>query len=90
MFDHVRSSILLSIKLIFNSFFALRPSKESKPTVTDSAVKKAEDVVSTMLAKGFILGKDALNKAKFFDERHHLISNASATVASIDSKIGLS
>ncbi|CAA3014702.1 binding partner of ACD11 1 [Olea europaea subsp. europaea] len=62
---------------------------ESKPTVTDSAVKKAEDVVSTMLAKGFILGKDALNKAKFFDERHHLISNASATVASIDSKIGL-
>lgn len=53
-------------------------------------MKKAEDVVSTMLAKGFILGKDALNKAKFFDERHHLISNASTTVASIDSKIGLS
>lgn len=65
-------------------------SLESKPTVTDSAAKKAEDVVSTMLAKGFILGKDALNKAKSFDERHHLISNASATVASIDSKIGLS
>jgi len=63
---------------------------ESKPTVTDSAAKKAEHVVSSMLAKGFILGKDALNKAKSFDERHHLISNASATVASIDSKIGLS
>ncbi|KAL2518663.1 RNA-binding (RRM/RBD/RNP motif) family protein [Abeliophyllum distichum] len=63
---------------------------EPKPTVTDSAVKKTEDVVSTMLAKGFILGKDALNKAKSFDEKHHLISNASATVASIDNKIGLS
>lgn len=43
-----------------------------------------------MLAKGFILGKDAINKAKSFDERHHLTSNASATVATIDRKIGLS
>lgn len=42
-----------------------------------------------MLAKGFILGKDAINKAKSFDERHHLTSNASATVATIDRKIGL-
>lgn len=42
-----------------------------------------------MLAKGFILGKDALNKAKAFDERLHLTSNAAATVASIDKKIGL-
>lgn len=47
-------------------------------------------MVSTMLAKGFVLGKDAINKAKALDERHHLTSNASATVASIDRKIGLS
>lgn len=58
---------------------------------TDSAVvKKAEDMVSSMLAKGLVLGKDAVNKAKAFDERHRLISNASATVASIDRKIGIS
>ncbi|KAK7274007.1 hypothetical protein RIF29_15076 [Crotalaria pallida] len=56
---------------------------------TAAAVLKAEDVMSTMLAKGFILGKDAVNKAKTFDERHHLTSNASSTVASIDRKIGL-
>ncbi|KAK9276460.1 hypothetical protein L1049_005993 [Liquidambar formosana] len=62
---------------------------EKKPLVAGSAVKKAEDVVSTMLAKGFSLGKDALNRAKSFDERHHLTSNASATVASIDRKMGL-
>lgn len=43
-----------------------------------------------MLAKGFILGKDAVNKAKSFDERHQLTSNASATVASLDRKMGLS
>ncbi|TXG57089.1 hypothetical protein EZV62_018402 [Acer yangbiense] len=60
------------------------------PLATGSAVKKAEDVVSTMLAKGFVLGKDAVNKAKAFDEQLHLTSNASATVASIDRKMGLS
>lgn len=55
-----------------------------------SAVQKAEDVVSSMLAKGFILGKDAVNKAKAFDEKHQVISTATAKVASLDQKIGLS
>lgn len=55
-----------------------------------SAVQKAEDVVTSMLAKGFILGKDALNQAKTFDEKHRFTSTASATVASLDQKIGLS
>ena len=57
---------------------------------TGSAMQKAEDVVSSMLAKGFILGKDALNRAKSFDERHQLTSTASSKVASLDQKIGLS
>ena len=43
-----------------------------------------------MLAKGFILGKDALNRAKSFDERHQFTSTATAKVASLDQKIGLS
>lgn len=43
-----------------------------------------------MLAKGFILGKDAVNKAKTFDEKHQFTSTASAKVASLDQKIGLS
>ena len=64
--------------------------KEKSSATSSHAVMKAEDVVSTMLAKGFILGKDAVNKAKALDERHHLIENASATVASIDHKMGLS
>ncbi|CAM8938906.1 unnamed protein product [Rhodiola kirilowii] len=63
---------------------------EKKPAVNDSVIRKGEEVVSTMLAKGFVLGKDALNKAKELDEKHQIISNASATVASIDQKIGLS
>ncbi|KAG4148832.1 hypothetical protein ERO13_D05G308300v2 [Gossypium hirsutum] len=69
---------------------ALLSNTEKKPVVADSTVQKAEDMVSTMLAKGFILGKDAINKAKAFDEQHHLTSNASAAVTSFDQKIGLS
>lgn len=54
------------------------------------AVTRAQDVISNMLAKGYDLGKDAMNKAKTFDEKHHLSSNATATVSSLDKKIGLS
>ncbi|XVE62281.1 hypothetical protein DITRI_Ditri06bG0105400 [Diplodiscus trichospermus] len=54
----------------------------------ESAVKKAEDVVSSMLARGFILGKDAVNKAKAFDEKHQFTSTATTKVASMDQKIG--
>ncbi|XP_044466862.1 binding partner of ACD11 1-like [Mangifera indica] len=63
---------------------------ENKNGGTESAFRKAEDVVSSMLAKGFILGKDAVNKAKTFDEKHQLTSTASAKVASFDKKMGLS
>ncbi|KAK7341211.1 hypothetical protein VNO80_24137 [Phaseolus coccineus] len=54
----------------------------------ESGLRKAEDVVTSMVAKGFILGKDALNRAKSFDERHQLTSTATAKVASLDQKVG--
>ncbi|KAL0326824.1 UNVERIFIED_CONTAM: Binding partner of ACD11 1 [Sesamum angustifolium] len=63
-------------------------TSDETPSVVGSAVKKAEDVVSTMLAKGFLLGKGAFNRAQSFDEKHQLTSNATATVASIDRRIG--
>lgn len=47
-------------------------------------------MTSTMLAKGFVLGKDALSKAKEFDQKHSLTSNAAATMTTLDQKIGLS
>ncbi|PKU79025.1 binding partner of ACD11 1 [Dendrobium catenatum] len=56
----------------------------------DSTVKRAEDIVSSMIAKSLVLGKDALHSAKSFDENHHIISTATATVASIDRRFGLS
>ncbi|KAG1334848.1 binding partner of ACD11 1 [Cocos nucifera] len=69
---------------------AFKGIPEGKLSSTESAVRKAEDVVSSMLAKGFVLGKDALKRARSFDEQHHFTSNASATVASLDRKMGLS
>lgn len=56
----------------------------------DSAVKRAEDIVSSMIAKSFVLGKDALNTVRSIDEQHHIISTATATVTSIDRRFGLS
>ncbi|KAJ4873761.1 Binding partner of ACD11 1 [Raphanus sativus] len=41
----------------------------------ESVVQKAEDVVSSMLAKGFILGKTPSAKAKAFDEKLGFTSN---------------
>ncbi|GAB2279938.1 hypothetical protein Dimus_014573 [Dionaea muscipula] len=67
---------------------ALPPSPVKEPP--GLAVLRAEDMVSTMLAKGYVLGKDALNKARAFDEEHHLISSASTAVASVDRKMGIS
>ncbi|KAI5081180.1 hypothetical protein GOP47_0004363 [Adiantum capillus-veneris] len=55
-----------------------------------SAATRAQDVIYSMLAKGYDLGKDAMNKAKTFDEKHQLSANATATVSSLDRKIGLS
>ncbi|KMZ71092.1 RNA recognition motif containing protein [Zostera marina] len=74
----------------------LLPSEALKTTNVDgqgslvnSTVSNTEDVMSTMLAKGLFLGKDALNKVKAIDERFRLTSNATATLTSLDRKIGL-
>ncbi|URD99904.1 RNA recognition motif containing [Musa troglodytarum] len=88
----------LSVIIVPAPEYQVPPAASSPPVQKDdnasssagSAVQKAEDVVSSMIAKGFILGKDALNKAKTFDEKHQLTSTASAKVASFDKKIGLS
>ncbi|CAI0432076.1 unnamed protein product [Linum tenue] len=50
------------------------------------AITVAEEVVSSMLAKGLVMGKDALHKAKALDDQIlHLTSNATA----IDQRMGL-
>ncbi|KAK1583030.1 hypothetical protein Q3G72_020418 [Acer saccharum] len=52
-------------------------------------VSKAQEVVTTMLAKGSAIKQDAVNKAKAFDEKHQLTASASAKVVSLDRRVGL-
>ncbi|XP_019184190.1 PREDICTED: binding partner of ACD11 1-like [Ipomoea nil] len=75
-------------KLPPNALLGATATENQTVGAADSAILTAEDVVSSMLAKGFILGKDALNKAKDFDEKHQFTSTASATVSSFDQRIG--
>ncbi|CAI0418500.1 unnamed protein product, partial [Linum tenue] len=86
----------LAVTIVLDPDYKLPPAvllamenNPSAPAEPDSALRNAEDVVSSMLAKGFILGKDAVNKAKSFDEKHQLTSTGLAKVASFDKKIGL-
>ncbi|PSR93562.1 Binding partner of like, partial [Actinidia chinensis var. chinensis] len=102
----------LSVNITPDPDYQLPPTASTPPLTaenktaggSDSALRKAEDVVTGMLAKGFVLGKDAVNKAKSFDEKHQLTSTATAKsfdekhqltstatakVASFDKKIGL-
>ncbi|KAJ3680676.1 hypothetical protein LUZ60_016954 [Juncus effusus] len=67
-----------------------RSTNPVAPSGVESALQKAEDTISAMLAKGFVLGKDALEKAKALDEKHQISSSATARVTNFDKKIGLS
>jgi len=51
---------------------------------------QAVDVIATMLARGFVLGKDAISKAKEFDEKHDLSSSAKSSVVNFDKSTGIS
>ncbi|XP_030514719.1 binding partner of ACD11 1-like isoform X2 [Rhodamnia argentea] len=53
------------------------------------AVTLAQEVVMTMMAKGYDLGKDALTKAKAFDDSHQVSSTAAAKVAELSDRMGL-
>lgn len=85
-----------SVTITLDPEYKLPPQASSIPIAPESqnvggagsAIQKAEDVVSSMLAKGFILGKDAVNKAKDFDDKHQFTSTATAKVAALDQKIG--
>lgn len=46
-------------------------------------------VVKTMLAKGYVLGKDALIKAKALDESHRVSATAAAKFTELSDRLGL-
>ncbi|CAI8591802.1 unnamed protein product [Vicia faba] len=53
------------------------------------AFTMAQEVVKTMVAKGYVLSKDAFVMAKAFDESCSVSSTASAKVVELSNKIGL-
>ncbi|KAI4366670.1 hypothetical protein MLD38_022517 [Melastoma candidum] len=53
------------------------------------AVTATQEVVKTLIAKGYILGKDALAKARAFDESHQVSSAAISKVTELSDRIGL-
>lgn len=82
---------LLSEKFLLTSSLAMHDGLECFAFLIQAPnLNKAEDVIASMLAKGYVLGKDAMSKAKSFDEKHKLTASASATVSNFDKKIGLS
>ncbi|XP_073103895.1 binding partner of ACD11 1 isoform X1 [Elaeis guineensis] len=58
-------------------------------TTPREAMTMAQDVVKTMLAKGYTLSKDALIKAKALDESYQVSATAAAKVADLSKRIGL-
>ncbi|KAI4328410.1 hypothetical protein L6164_020767 [Bauhinia variegata] len=67
-----------------------QPQNSNFVSSAGEAVTVAQEVVKTMLAKGYVLSKDALAKAKDFDESHQVSATATAKVAELSQRIGLS
>lgn len=67
----------------------MSPQANQYAYTAGEAVTLAQDVVKTMIAKGYVLGKDALGKAQAFDESHQVSASAAAKVAELSERIGL-
>ena len=52
------------------------------------SVPEAVNVVTTMLSKGYTLGKDTLSKAKELDEKYQVLHTAAAKAADIGKFLG--
>ncbi|KAK9116823.1 hypothetical protein Sjap_015770 [Stephania japonica] len=69
---------------------SMNTSHESRsiPTAGEAATM-AQQVVKSMVGKGYVLGKDALSKARAFDESHQVSASAAAKVAELSNRLGL-
>lgn len=66
-----------------------RPQGSQNVPSAGEVVTMAQEVVKTMLSKGFVLGKDALAQAKSMDESHQVSATAAARVTELSQRIGL-
>ncbi|KAL0408678.1 UNVERIFIED_CONTAM: Binding partner of ACD11 1, partial [Sesamum radiatum] len=68
-----------------------RPSSQGHNVAPSAgrAVSLAQDAVKSVAAKGYVLGKGALSKAKAFDESHQVSATAVAKVTQLSERVGL-
>ena len=64
------------------------PPSQNGPSARE-VVSVAQEVVMTMLSKGYVLGKDALAEAKSLDESNQYSATAAARVAELNERLGL-
>ena len=67
-------------------YFPISP-QETENKTPGGAFQKAEDVVSSMIAKGFILGKDAVNKVASIDKKIGLTEKISVGTTVVGDKV---
>ncbi|KAH6774510.1 hypothetical protein C2S52_002520 [Perilla frutescens var. hirtella] len=72
------------------SYNAVATRSDQFASTPGEAVTVVQEVVHSMISKGYVLGKDALSKAKAFDDSHKVSSTAAAKIAELSKKIGLS
>ncbi|KAK6913239.1 RNA recognition motif domain [Dillenia turbinata] len=70
-------------------YYSLVTYSDQFITIPGEAVTLAQEVVITMISKGYVLGKDALIKAKELDESYGVSATAMAKVAELSRRIGL-
>ncbi|KAL2481790.1 RNA binding (RRM/RBD/RNP motif) family protein [Abeliophyllum distichum] len=93
--NYVPQSVVQEVRIVDNALSMSQeydsPSAEGKMSPSNGSVyiSKAQDVVTSMIAKGSAIRQDAMNKAKAFDQKHQLTANASARVTSFDRRVGL-
>ncbi|KAI3738453.1 hypothetical protein L2E82_28485 [Cichorium intybus] len=83
------SAIDSALNMVRQNSFSNAEANGTSPRSGRVYASKAQDVVTSVLAKGSAIGQDAMNKAKAFDQKHKLRANASARVISLDKKVGL-
>ncbi|KAL2503173.1 RNA binding (RRM/RBD/RNP motif) family protein [Forsythia ovata] len=93
--NYVPQPVVQEVRIVDNALSMSQeydsPVAEGKMSPSNGSVyiNKAQDVVTSMIAKGSAIRQDAMNKAKAFDQKHQLTANASARVTSFDRRVGL-
>eukprot|EP00270_Netrium_digitus_P012618 TRINITY_DN411_c0_g1_i2.p1 TRINITY_DN411_c0_g1~~TRINITY_DN411_c0_g1_i2.p1 ORF type:complete len:261 (+),score=65.69 TRINITY_DN411_c0_g1_i2:207-989(+) len=60
------------------------------PSDSSTAYNRAQNMMADLIAKGYVLGKDAAAKAKTFDEKHEVTKTTTSKVTELDKKLGIS